>query len=59
MTKKSDNVLSEPFLGELADRESEIHSKHSMAAESDLVRELKDKLEQVSSNQSFLFLPVL
>ena len=50
MTKKSDNVLSEPFLGELADRESEIHSKHSMAAESDLVRELKDKLEQDKDN---------
>ena len=45
MAKKSDNILSEPFLGDLADRESEIHSKRTTAADSDLVRELKAKLE--------------
>ena len=40
------SILSEPFLGELASRESEIHSEHTTAAESDLVKEIKGKLAQ-------------
>lgn len=50
MAKATDNILSEPFLGELADRESEIHSKHTAAAPSELVCNLREKLASDQEN---------
>ena len=44
------NILSEPFLGELADRESEIHSKRTAAQPSELVLEVTKEVEADPGN---------
>lgn len=44
------NILSEPFLGELADRESEIHSQRTTAKPSELVLEVTKEVEADPTN---------